>query len=189
MTATPATPAPTAAENAFVTRVSHELLAAYPTTAHATAHGYMQMTKLESDNTIIYSDMKFDGITETHPNFLWYDRHGKLVGLDYEYPVSTTPKFPGPSVYPVAPARWTTVHEHVHFAYQINGGPIVRKGARAQANLKSGAITAAELTADGLLPKGATLVWADYHPTCWDLGFFVVPDPDGAFADPDPLVK
>jgi hypothetical protein len=182
-------PMPSAAEAKYIASVSQSLEASYPTVAAATSHGYMQMTKLETDGTMIFATMKYDGIDSTHPNFLWYDRNGKLVGLDYEYPVSAWPKPPGSTTYPVAASRWVTIHQHVHFAYRIGNGPVVRRGARAVPNLMGKTITAAELTADGLLPKGATLVWADFHPTCWDLGFWTVPNPNGAFADLDPLVK
>ena len=137
-----------------------------------------------------YATMKYDGIDANHPNFLWYDRHGKLVGLDYEYPYYAWPKPPGAKFYPVDPGRWTTVHEHAHFAYRIGDGPVQFHGARAVPNLRGNkSITADDLRADGLLPKNATLVWAEYHPTCWDLGFWLVPNPNGAFADLNPLVK
>jgi hypothetical protein len=189
MATAPNPPMPSAAEAQFIAGVSKSLAAEYPTVAAAEAHGFMQMTKLESDGTMIFATMKYAGMDADHPNFLWYDRHGKLVGLDYEYPVSSWPKPPGPSVYPVAASRWVTIHQHVHFAYRIGSGPTVLRGAKAQPNLMNGPITAAELTADGLLPKGAMLEWAEFHPTCWDLGFWTVPNPNGAFADLDPLVK
>jgi hypothetical protein len=190
MTAAPHQPAmPSQGEAKFIASVTQSLDASYPTVAAATSHGYVQMTKLESDGTMIFATMKYDGISPTHPNFLWYDRNGKLVGLDYEYTVSSWPKPPGTAMYPVAADRWTTVHQHVHFAYRIGNGPLQRHGARAMPNLMGKVITADELTADGLLPKGATLVWAEFHPTCWDLGFWTVPNPTGAFADLDPLVK
>lgn len=187
MSASKNPPMPSAAESKYIAGVSKSLDAAYPTASAATANGYTQLTKLESDGTMIFATMKYDGIDATHPNFLWYDRGGKLVGLDYEYPKSAYPK--PPTTFPVAASRWVTIPQHVHFAYRIGDGPIVRRGARAQANLTGGSITADELRADGLLPKGATLLWADFHPTCWDLGFWTVPNPNGAFADLDPLVK
>lgn len=182
-------PKPNATEAAFVARVSSALLAAYPTDSAATAAGYMRMTRVEDDGTIIYATMKYTGIDEAHPNFLWYDRHGKLVGLDYEYPVKTWPKPPGSQMYPVSASRWTTIPQHAHFAYRVGSGPIKYKGAKLFPNMMGGKITADELRADKLLPKGATLVWAEAHPKCWDLGFWTVSNPSGAFADLDPLVK
>ncbi len=188
--ATPAPqPPPNTAESAFIHSVSTGLFAAYPTVKQAEAAGYTRMTKLESDHTFVYATMTYSNIDRLHPNFLWYDRNGKLVGLDYEYPKSTWPSFPGTSVYPVLASRWVTIPQHMHYAYSIGGGLVQPHGYRALPNLQGRVITAAELTEDGLLPKGAKLAWAHFHPTCWDLGFWLVPNPNGAFADLDPDVK
>ena len=189
MAASPQPAKPNAAEAAFIASATHALTTKYATASDATAAGYMRMTRLESDGTIIYATMRYDRIDADHPNFLWYDRHGKVVGLDYEYPVASWPKPPGPHVYPVAANRWTTVPAHVHFAYRVGNGPIQYHGARLRPNLTGPKITADELRADKLLPANATLLWAEYHPKCWDLGFWTVPNPNGAFADLDPLVK
>ncbi|HVA38833.1 MAG TPA: hypothetical protein VNJ51_14595 [Candidatus Dormibacteraeota bacterium] len=178
----------TPAEAAFVARVAKALLAAYPTAVQAEKAGYVQTTGVDEDGTAIYFDHDFAHVSALHPNFLWYDRQGKLVGLDYEYPQANYPKTPT-SLYPVAASRWTVVHEHVHFAYRIGAGPVHLRGARAYPNLRTPHITAADLAADHLLPAGATMVWAYHHPTCWDLGFWLVPNPNGPFAEANPDVK
>lgn len=189
--ATPAPQAkPTAAEASFIASVSAALLAKYPTVKEAQAAGYMQLTRLEpDDHTYVYSDMTYDNISRLHPNFLWYDRNGKLVGLDYEYAKWAWPKTPSMTAYPVAASRWVTIPQHMHYAYRIGSGPIQTHGARALPNLQKDPITADDLRADKMLPAGATLVWAHFHPTCWDLGFWLVPNPDGAFASLNPNVK
>ena len=189
MTGSAPQPKPNASEAAFIQSVSAELLATYPTVKQATHAGYIRMTKLESDNTYVYSTMTYSIIDRIHPNFLSYDRNGKLVGLDYEYPKSSWPAFPGASVYPVMASRWVTIPQHIHFAYSVGSGPVQPHGYKALPNLRSDVITAKELTDDGLLPKGATLAWAHFHPACWDLGFWLVPNANGAFADLDPAVK
>ncbi|MHB8151765.1 MAG: hypothetical protein ACYDGW_09580 [Vulcanimicrobiaceae bacterium] len=181
-----ATAPPNATEKAYITRVAHVLLAKYPTVASARAAGYFKMTGIMG-GTAIYFDRRFSGITPLHPNFLWYSRQGRLVGLDYEYPQSRYPK-PPVSRFPIGAARWTVVHEHAHIAYRLPNGTVHLRGIRAYPNLRSGKITPTELTADKVLPAGATLIWAYFHPTCWDLGFWLVPNPKGAFADLNPLV-
>ena len=178
----------TPAEAAFVERVAKSLLARYPTAADAEKAGYIRSTGIEEDGTAVFFNRDFTHIDELHPNFLWYDRHDNLVGLDYEYPQSAYPKAPV-SLFPVGAGRWTVVHEHVHFGYRVGGGAIVPRGARAYPNLRSDPITAAALQADHLLPTGATLVWAYHHPACWDLGFWLIPNPNGAFAELNPDVK
>src|SRR5471032_1206765 len=163
-----ATPAPqskpTAAEASFISSVSAALLAKYPTVKEAQAAGYIQLTRLEpDDHTYVYSDMTYDNITRLRPNFLWYDRNGKLVGLDYEYAKWAWPKIPSMTAYPVAASRWVTIPQHMHYAYRIGSGPIQTHGARALPNLQKDPITADELRADKMLPPGATLVWAHFH--------------------------
>ena len=185
-----AQPKPNAAESAFISSVSMTLLAKYPTAKQAEAAGYTQLTRLEpTDHTYNYTTFTYDKIDRLHPNFLWFDRNNKLVGLDYEYPKSAWPKIPSATAYPVAASRWVTIPEHMHFAYRFGNGPIQTHGARALPNLQRDPITADALRADKMLPAGATLVWAHYHPTCWDLGFWLVPNPNGAFADLNPNVK
>jgi hypothetical protein len=75
-----------AAENAFVKNVAGRLQAEFPNVARARARGYAQLRKIDKDNTIVYTNFSFDHISIDHPNFLWYDRRGNLVGVDYEYP-------------------------------------------------------------------------------------------------------
>lgn len=180
----------TAREAAFIASVSPSLMARYATADKALAGGYIQLTPLSpEDHTSIYFNMTYSKIDPMHPNFLWYDRNNKLVGLDYEYAVSGWPKPPGQSVYPVLPGRWVVIPVHFHYAYKDAHGKVVMHGARLRPNIKGDPITAAQLRADKLLPAGATLLWADYHPKTWDLGFWLVPDPSGAFAALNPKVK
>ena len=185
---TPA-PTPNPTEAAFISQVTTTLQQRYPTTVQAQAAGYYQMTKMETDGTVIwFNDSWGKGVSKGAPNFLWFDKQGKLVGLDYQYAVSDYPKPPGADVYPVTADRWTTIDAHMHFAYKLANGTVVRRGAEALKG-QTGDPTAAQLTAAKLLPAGATLLWAHYHPKSWDLGFWLVPNPNGAFADLNPLVK
>ncbi|MDE2572061.1 MAG: hypothetical protein KGM44_06010 [bacterium] len=176
------------AEIAFVSRVAKRLLAEFPTAAEAERAGYRQTTGVGSDGTSIYFNDDFVRLDELHPNFLWYDRRGRLVGLDYEYPQSEHPQAPT-VLFPVQASRWTVVHEHIHYAYRLGTGVIAMHGARATPRLRSPHIGAQALRAEHLLPAGATLLWAYYHPACWDLGFWLVPNPNGPFADLNPNVK
>ena len=182
-------PRPNAAERAFVADVTSALQSKFATTGEASAAGYYRMTRLEPDGTVIWFNGKWDGaVSKYEPNFLWFDKNGKLVGLDYEYLTSTNLKPPGPAVYPVMASRWTTIDPHIHFAYKKPDGTIVRRGAAVLPHVK-GDPDAAELRAAKLLPANATLLWSHYHPKTWDLGFWVVPNPSGAFAELNPLVK
>lgn len=184
-----AAPKPNPAEAAFIASVTSALQQRYPTTTQAKAAGYYQMTKMEKDGTVIwFNDDWGKGVSKDAPNFLWFDKAGKLVGLDYEYAVADYPQHPGADAYPVLPSRWSTIDAHMHFAYKLPDGTVVRRGAEALKGV-SGDPTAAQLSAAKLLPSGATLLWAHHHPKAWDLGFWLVPNPNGAFADLNPLVK
>jgi len=182
------TPTPAPGEAAFIADVTQALQAKYPTAASATAGGYYQMTRLEDDGTTIWFNNKWDSnVSKYEPNFLWYDKHGKLVGLDYQYEGGATPKLPA-GVYPVKASRWTTIDPHIHFAYKLPNGTIKRRGAMLLKG-ETADPTATQLKVAKLLPANATLLWAHYHPKSWDLGFWLVPNPNGAFADLNPLVK
>ncbi|MDQ6766973.1 MAG: hypothetical protein M3Z41_04105 [Candidatus Eremiobacteraeota bacterium] len=182
-------PTPNAAEAAFIADVTSALQARYPTTKAAADAGYFQMTRLEDDGTVIWFNKKWDAeVTKYAPNFLWYDKTGRLVGLDYQYLVSTNLKPPGAAVFPVRESRWTTIDAHLHFAYKKPDGTIKRRGAELIPHVK-GDPTAAQLRAAKLVPANATVLWSHYHPKSWDLGFWLVPNPKGAFAELNPLVK
>jgi hypothetical protein len=182
-------PKPDAEEAAFIADVTKVLQDRYATTGAAEAAGYFQMTRLEDDGTVIWFNGKWDeDVSKYDPNFLWYDKNGKLVGLDYQYRFGTNPKPPGPGVYPVMPSRWSTIDAHMHFAYTLPDGTVKRRGAALLPG-ETDDPTAAQLRAAKLLPANAKLLWAHYHPKSWDLGFWLVPNPNGAFADLNPLVK
>ncbi|MGI8737783.1 MAG: hypothetical protein ACR2KS_11000 [Candidatus Eremiobacter antarcticus] len=180
---------PDAAEAAFVRDVSERLGQKYPDTRSALAAGYYQTTKLEPDGTTIWFNNRWSGVSKYSPNFLWYDKHGRLAGLDYQYEVSAWPNPPAKNVYPVRRSRWTTIDPHIHFAYKTPSGIIKRRGARMLPNLQGRTVTAQQLRAAKLLPPNATLLWTYVHPKAWDLGFWVVPNPSGAFAELNPNVR
>jgi hypothetical protein len=180
----------TDSEKAFVTKASASLNAEYPTTATAQAAGFrLLLGGIFDDNTYDWTNMSFTGVTPDHPNFLWYDRHGHLAGVDWEFPKTAYASVPPPTAFPVRAARWVTIPAHVHYAYAVNGE--TKYGVtRATPALNKMTITADMLRANGVkLPANAKLVWAMYHPTVWDLAMWTVPNPNGAFADKNPNVK
>ena len=180
----------TDSEKAFVTKTSASLNATYPTTTSAKSAGFsMLFDTMGDDNTYDWTNMSFAGVTPDHPNFLWYDRHGHLAGVDWEFPTSGKAPVPQLAAFPVTAARWVKIPEHVHYAYTLNGK--MKYGVtKATPALRTGTITGDELRANGAkLPADAKLVWAMYHPAVWDLAMWTVPNPSGAFADKNPNVK
>ena len=183
-----ASPHASSRERQFIDSVRSSLEARYPTTGQAVRAGYFDITGIDEDGTAVYFNPHIRRVDAVHPNFLWYDKRGRLVGLDYEFTKSQYPKPPSAD-FPVSPGRWTTVKEHVHFNYRVGHGPIRMGMSHVRPNLRANPITAAELRADHLLPPNAHLVWAYAHPTNWDLGFWLVPNPNGAFAEKNPNVQ
>lgn len=180
----------TDSEKAFVTKTSATLNQEYPTTASAKSAGFtILFDTIGDDNTYDWTNMSFTGVTPDHPNFLWYDRHGKLAGADWELPAAGYPSPPNLAEFPVTAARWVKLPEHVHYAYVVNGK--MKYGVtKATPALRKGTITAGELRSNGAkLPEDATLAWAMYHPAVWDLAMWTVSNPSGPFADKNPNVK
>jgi len=172
----------------FIGRVRPVLMAKYGTVEQAESAGFSQMTNLGWDGTAIYFDHTFDGVDPLHPNFLWYDRHDRLVGVDYELPISRYPMNPpGHDVFPVRLMRWTVVYAHVHLAYATGGNAVLTQ-ADAQPKLALDAVNSATLIEAGLLPANAHLLWFSFHPRCWDLSLWLAPNPLGASANFNPYV-
>jgi hypothetical protein len=180
----------TDAEKAFVSKTSATLNEKYPDTATAKSAGFtMLFDTIGSDNTYDWTNMSFSGVTPDHPNFLWYDRHGHLAGVDWEFPAAAHAPAPQLVAFPVRTGRWVEIPEHVHYAYTVNG-KMKYGAARATPAMRQGTLTADVLRANGVkLPKDATLIWAMYHPAVWDLAMWTVPNPSGPFADKNPNVK
>lgn len=177
-----------ASERLFISSVLYRLMARYPTKAQAMQAGYIAITGIEKDGTAVYFNPRLMRVDRFHPNFLWYDKHGRLAGLDYEFPRSLYPKPPA-QIFAVSATRWTSVNEHIHFNYRTGEGLLRMGMSHPRPNLRHNPITAPELRADRLLPANSQLVWAYDHPASWDLGFWLVPNPNGAFASRNPLVQ
>jgi len=174
---------------AFVDRVRPVLMARYGTVERAQSAGFSQMTYLGWDGTAIYFNHTFDGVDPLHPNFLWFDRDGRLVGVDYELPIAQYPMNP-PSheLFPVRRMRWSVVYAHVHVAYFLNGKTVLAQ-ADAQAKFAEiDPVTSDALRGAGLLPPNAELQWFSFHPRCWDLSLWLTPNPFGASAAFNPYV-
>lgn len=172
----------------FIDRVRPALTADYGTPARAKAAGFSQMTQLGWDGTAIYFNHTFDRVDPLHPNFLWYDRHGHLVGVDYELPIEQYPMNPPRhDLFPVRRMRWTIVEAHAHFAYALYSQTVFVETA-AQPNFALGPVTRETLRDAGLLPANAELLWFSFHPRCWDLSLWLAPNPFGASAAFNPFV-
>jgi len=194
---------PTAAEQPFIAKLQAEIPPRFPSVASAVKAGYFQYTPEDKTGAISYVNLKvWNSIDIDAPNQLWYDAQGRLLGVDYTVLQDQSPNAPTSLFgYAIDPARWTRRGAHMHWGYTAADG-----------SLKLGAMPVAKFTAAGGAPntsvgdspanKAALVATAlpglttpdqvkfvFLHPAMWDLVVWVLPNPDGAFADANPNVK
>lgn len=183
-------PMPVPSEMAFVTHIQHTLMARYPTAADAIRAGYFRFSNEDRTGSISYANLHWTSQDWDHPSQLWYDVHGNLLGADFSEPYAAGHP---PSLWGVLPGRWQYFEEHVHW---------VLVGATGSTGFEHGASAAAFTAAGGNLdnPQASTLVRMGRvsstsqvahiftFPAIWDLEVWVKTNPNGAFAEMNPLV-
>lgn len=181
-----------ASEKAFVAAMQSDLQTRFATVAQAEAAGYVRYTSEDDTGAISYANQQWQSSDAHHPSQLWYDKHGQLLGADFSR--LKTSKAP-PKLWGVNPGRWWEFDRHIHFVTR---------------NPRTGKLTYDLYVADddflnagGSLthPRSATLVKMHQvkhagdvvlifsFPAVWDLIVWVRPNPKGAFAYKNPLVK
>ena len=93
----------------------------------------------------------------------------------------------------LAPSRWGMLPQHVHYGL-VGPGGTTTYGGTATAKLVAAGDAASKPTAAGLVKAGIAKQASDVRfvfdfPAIWDVAVWLVPNPDGAFAESDPLVK
>ncbi len=182
---------PTAAEAPFVAAISRDLNARFATAAAAMRAGYMRYTNEDDTGAISYANREWTSKDPQHPSQLWYDVKGRLLGADYSVPIADSPQ--PPQLFGVDPARWQKFGAHVHYGLVGPDGATIYGAVGAKAMAKGGA-TVDHPTADALVTAGVAKKRSDVRfvfpfPAVWDLTVWVLPNPDGAFADKNPDVK
>src|SRR5580658_6390862 len=88
-------PIPTAAEQPFIAKIQHDIPLRFPTIASAEKAGYFQYTGEDNTGAISYVNLKvWNSIDPEVPNQLWYDAHGRLLGVDYTILQAQSPDAP-----------------------------------------------------------------------------------------------
>jgi hypothetical protein len=182
-------PKPQGAEVAFVQSISKDLNARFPTPADAEKAGYFRYTNEDDTGAISYTNLTWQTASDPqHPSQLWYSAGGKLLGADFSVPyTSSTP----PSLWGVNPKRWEDFPAHVHFVLDENGKMVytatsVKKFKAAGGDVENPqAATAVKL---GKAKSVSEVKHIFFFPHIWDLIVWVTPNPNGAFADKNPLV-
>lgn len=184
-------PKPQGAEVQFVAGIQKDLNARFATPADAEKAGYFRYTNEDDTGSISYANLQWTSADPQHPSQLWYDVNGHLLGADFSRPyVAGKP----PSLWGVDPARWAHFGAHVHYVTGAAGGPYVYGRAVSVTAFEAagGNIAdpqAATLVKMGKAPDTAHVARVFLFPNIWDLIVWVKPNPNGAFADMNPLVK
>lgn len=198
----PIPPKPTAAEAQFVAKLQQDIPARFASLAAAKKAGYFQYTGEDNTGAISYVNLKvWNSMDLDLPNQLWYDVKGRLLGVDYTLLESQWPQ-PPPQLfgYAIETARWIHRGAHMHWGYKLPDGSL-KLGAMPVAKFQAAGGTPDPIR-DALPANKAALVKAGLpgltspgqvqfvflHPAMWDLVVWVLPNPDGAFADANPNV-
>jgi hypothetical protein len=183
-------PAPQGTEVAFVTSIQKDLMARFPTAADAVKAGYFRYNNEDEDGAISYANLHWQSGNPQEPSQLWYDVHGNLLGADFSVLQSSSPE--PPSIWGVNFHRWISFREHIHWVLagpngtETYGATSVKKWAAAGGNVDNPQPeTVVKL---GKATDVSQVKHVFLFPSIWDLIVWVKPNPDGAFADKNPLV-
>jgi hypothetical protein len=180
-------------EKAFVNALSSDLMARFPTAADAEKAGYIRYTAEDDTGAISYANLHWQSADIRHPSQLWYDKNGLLLGADYSVLLSTSPS--RPRLWGVNPGRWVEFDGHQHW---VTKDPATAKITYDQwepdkdfsaAGGDPEHPTAAMLVAMKKVAAADQVVTIFHFPSLWDLIVWVKPNPNGAFAWKNPLVK
>jgi hypothetical protein len=183
-------PVPQGTEVAFVKSIQQDLMARFPTAADAVKAGYFRYTNEDEDGAISYANLHWQSGNPQQPSQLWYDVNGNLLGADFSVLQSTQPA--PPSIWGVNYRRWISFREHVHYVLvgpngtEIYGATSAKKFAAAGGSVDNP--QAATIVAMGKAKSVADVKRVFLFPSIWDLIVWVKPNPNGAFADKNPLV-
>lgn len=193
---------PTAAEQPFIKKLQQEIPRRFGTVAAAEKAGYFQYTGEDSTGAISYVNLRvWNSIDLTVPNQLWYDVNGRLLGVDYTILQSQSATAPASLFgYAIDPARWVHRNAHMHWGFTAADGSLKLGGmpvpkftdaggvpSESDATVRANKVALVKAGLPGLdRPDQVKFVFL--HPAMWDLIAWVLPNPNGAWADANPNV-
>lgn len=182
----------TPAESTFAAGATSTLTRLYATTAVAEKAGYARYTNEDRSGAISYVNPKNIPSDISHPAQLWYDVNGRLIGADYSQNVADAPN--GPTLFGLSAARFHKIPLHVHYVTRAADGKLtyglfIPADAFRAAGGDPEHPTAADLVKMGKVPSADHVALVVAITNNWDAQVWVVPNPDGQFADNNPNVK
>jgi hypothetical protein len=183
-------PQPQGTEVAFVQSIQKDLTARFPTAADAEKAGYFRFGNEDEDGAISYANLQWQSGDPQHPSQLWYDVHGNLLGADFSVLQSSSPQ--PPSIWGVNYRRWVSFREHIHYILNGPNGKEVYGALKAKKFADAGGSVdkpqPETLVTMGIAKNVAEVKRVFLFPSLWDLIVWIKPNPNGAFADKNPLV-
>jgi hypothetical protein len=177
-------------EVAFVRGIQKDLMARFPTARDAVKAGYFRYGNEDEDGAISYVDLQWQSADPQHPSQLWYDVHGNLLGADFSVLQSGSPK--PPKLWGVNWHRWVSFREHIHWVLAGPNGTETYGATSAKKFLAAGGNVdnpqPETLVKMGVVKNVADVKHVFLFPSIWDLIVWVKPNPNGAFAEKNPLV-
>jgi hypothetical protein len=183
-------PVPQGSEVAFIKQIQTDLTPRFATPADAVKAGYFRYGNEDEDGAISYANLHWQSGDPQHPSQLWYDVHGNLLGADFSVLQSSSPE--PPTLWGVNYRRWVSFREHIHYILagpngtETYGATSVKKFAAAGGNVDDP--QAATIVKMGKAQSVADVKRVFLFPSIWDLIVWIKPNPNGAFADKNPLV-
>ncbi len=184
----PLSPKPQGAEVAFVAAVQKDLSSRFATIAQAQAAGYFRYTNEDKTGSISYANLQWTSSDPQHPSQLWYSVDGKLLGADFSQPYVADSR---PNLWGVNPQRWGRFGKHIHWVINVDGkesygATSVAKWTAAGGNADNP--QAATVVALGKAKDPGQVTKVFVFDNIWDLQVWVLNNPNGAFAEMNPLV-
>ena len=177
-------------EAAFVKAIQADLMKRFPTASDAEKAGYVRYTNADETGAISYANFQWQSSDPQHPSQLWYDKNGNLLGADFSQLKTSNVR---PSIFGTNQGRLYEFDDHVHYVLKGSDGKLVYdKWVMAPKYRAAGGDpahpTAAQLVAMGRASSTSQIVTVFDMPSIWDLIVWVKPNPNGAFAEKNPLV-
>lgn len=188
---------PLPAEVAFVQQETKDLNARFATPADAIKAGYFRYNNEDKTGAISYANNQWNSAADPanpQPSQLWYDVKGHLLGADFSIPLTAQNKTAPPKLWGLDPGRWMQFkHGHVHYVLQGDTNAAYGHAVREADYVKNGGDlsnpAAAPLVKMGKVSSADLVTHVLPFPAQWDVEIWVTPNPLGAFAETNPLVK
>lgn len=178
-------------EQQFVASIQTDLMKRFPTAADAEKAGYVRYTNEDETGAISYANMHWQSADARHPSQLWYDKNGQLLGADFSVQTDSNVR---PVLFGVNPGRWVEFDDHVHWVARDAEGALTYDNYMMAGKFRAAGgdpahPTAADLVRAHKVASADDVVTVFDMPRIWDLIVWVKPNPNGAFAEKNPLVK